>query len=276
MQPAMAQSPVASDSIAEAIQIKVLDADTANAPTGSGSARGLTVQVADAAGMRVRDAAVIFRLPDTGSSARFADGTLAAVTYTDADGKAHVKDIRWGDTPSVMVRVTAVKGTAHAGLLFEHTSGPMTAPVSATAAQAVLPVQPPQPVVALTRVAQPQIIPGTVIPQRAMATRPPSPGNLPVVSVTNSGETEDDSPDTNVPARHSLGASNALEETPDVSISSSGAASSGHSKKKWIILLAIAAGAGSSLAFVHKGNSSSSSSSSGISIGSPTISVGHP
>ncbi len=116
----------------------------------------------------------------------------------------------------------------------------------------------------------------SVAPHPVSVTRPAVPANLPTVSVTNNQETADDSQDANVPARHSFGAASALTEVPDVSITSSGAASHGHSKTKWIAVLAIAAGTGAALAFVHKGNTSSSSSSSGISIGSPSISVGHP
>jgi hypothetical protein len=174
----------------------------------------------------------------------------------------------------VTLRVTAVKGTAHAGLLFEQPPSSKAASISAAARQS-LPVEPPKPISSPVEITRPQSISVSVIPQRAPETRL-VPGNLPGVSVTNDGEKDDDSPDTNVPARHSLGAANALVEAPDVSISSSGTASHGHSKTKWIAILAIAAGTGAALALVHKGSTSSSSSSSGISIGSPTISVGHP
>jgi hypothetical protein len=272
----MAQSPATTDPAGEALQIRVLDAGTSNAPAGSHATHGLTVQVTGAAGAVVRDAAVIFRLPDSGSPARFGDGSFAAVTYTDADGKARANDVRWGDAPdSVTLRVTAVKGTAHAGLLFEQPPTSMATPLSAAVRQSVL-VEPPKPISSPVEITRPQSISVSVTPQRAPETRPAVPGNLPAVSVTNDGEKDDDSPDTNVPARHSLGAANALVEAPDVSISSSGTASHGHSNTKWIAILAIAAGTGAALALVHKGSTSSSSSSSGISIGSPTISVGHP
>ncbi len=271
----MAQSPLAADPITEALQIRMVDADNASARIGSRSNQGFTVEVTDAAGRVVRDAAVIFRLPDSGPSGRFADGTLAAVTYADADGKARVSDIRWDDTPGlVMLRVTAAKGTAHAGLLFEQTLSAAATPVSAAAARQSVPVQPSLPVPASVQTSQPPSAPVAVIRQRAPATRPAVPGNLPAVSVTNNGETDDDSPDANVPSRHMVGAANALEGAPDVSITSSGAASGGHSKAKWIAVIAVAAGAGVALALVRKG--SSSSSSSGITIGSPTVSVGHP
>ncbi len=276
VEPVMAQSPAAADPASEALQINIVDADIANPPLDS-HVQGLTVQVTDASGAYVRDAAVVFRLPDSGSSARFADGTLAAVTYTDANGKARVNDIRWSETPgSVMVRVTAVKGTAHAGLLFERTPSSAAKAVSAGAAQQSVTVQPVVPAPSPIETAQPHNIPVSVVSPRAPANRPTVPGNVPAVSITNKQETDDDSQDANVPVRHSSGAENVLAEAPDVSITSSGAASGGHSKKKWIAVLAIAAGTGAALALVHKGGTSSSSSASGVSIGSPSISVGHP
>jgi len=275
VEPVMAQSPVAADTVGEALQIKILDSSAAGAPVGAHAVRGLTVQVTDAVGTPVRDAAVVFRLPDSGSSARFADGTLAAVTYTDVDGKARANGILWGDTPgAAMLRVTAAKGTAHAGLLFEQPQSSTPALVSASARQSV-PVEPPIPVSTPVEAARPQSIPVSITPQRLASTRA-VPGNLPAVSVTNNADKDDDAPDVNVPARRSLGAASALAEAPDVSITSSGASSGGHSKTKWIAVLAIAAGTGAALALVHKGNTGSSSSSSGISIGSPSISVGHP
>ena len=272
LEPVMAQSVAAPGPTSEALQIKVVDSSI------SAALHGLTVVISDTTGTPVRDAAVIFRLPDNGSPARFADGTLAAVTYTDADGKARAGEIRGGDAPgSISVRVTAVKGTVHAGLLFEPTQA-SPAVLAPLAVRQSIPVEPPTPI----QMPQPQSPRVSTAPQRVSISRPAIPGSLPAVSVVNgkntddNGETDEDSPDTNVPSRHSLGASNLLEESPEVAISSSGAASGGHSKTKWIAVLAIAAGTGAALAFVHKGNSSSSTSSSGVSIGSPTISVGHP
>lgn len=68
-------------------------------------------------------------------------------------------------------------------------------------------------------------------------------------------------------------------EIPHVSITShpaDGKVSSG-SHKKWIILaLAIGAGAGAAFTFSGKKSGSSNASSSTTTIGSPTISVGHP
>lgn len=273
LEPMMAQSVALPGPTGEALQIKIADANT------SAGLRGLTVVVTDTTGAPVSDAAVIFRLPDNGSPARFADGTFAAVTYTGADGKARAGEIRGGDASGpISLRITAVKGTAHAGLLFEPTPAPAAAVAPVAALQTVT-VAPPAPV----QIPQPQSVPVVAAQQPVSISRPPAvPGSLPAVSVVNSKDTDsnreadEDSPDTNVPARHSLGASSLLEQSPEVAISSSGGASGSHSKTKWIAAIAIAAGAGAALAFVHKGSSSSSASSSGVSIGSPTISVGHP
>jgi hypothetical protein len=62
-------------------------------------------------------------------------------------------------------------------------------------------------------------------------------------------------------------------------VNTGAASSGGHSKAKWIAIAAVAAGAGLAFALLHTSgstNGSSSGSTSGISIGAPTVSVGHP
>jgi hypothetical protein len=88
-----------------------------------------------------------------------------------------------------------------------------------------------------------------------------------------------DLPDANVPIRHVFPGSardDGESGAPRVSISSTtGDGGSGHHfKKKWLIVLAVAAGAGAGIAFAHIG--SGSGSSSGVTVGTPVVSVGHP
>ena len=213
------------------------------------SANGITVAVVDQDARPVANAAVVFRLPAGSSQPTFADGSSSTVAYTDPSGRAHVEGIHWanGGGP-VSVKITAVKGTAHAGLLSELTPPARPAPA----------VEPSRRVAA----------------EREHAPMPaqlrPVPGTLPAAVV------DDDSPDANVPLRNTLGTGAAEGLAPSVSITSTGRSGASHSKTKWIIVgLAVAAGAGAAFALAHKG-SSSSSSSSGVSIGAPTVSVGHP
>jgi hypothetical protein len=100
--------------------LRLLLKSATTAAVNSPAASGFLVEVTDAKGAPVLDAAVYFRLPDEGVTGTFADGSHAAVAYTDAAGLAHSPALRWGATPgSANVRITAAKGPLHAGLLVE-------------------------------------------------------------------------------------------------------------------------------------------------------------
>ena len=262
--------------------------------------------VTDQSGTGVANAAVIFRLPDSGPSGAFADGTRSSIVYTDAQGKARTGPIHWGDTPGIVsLRITAAQAAAHAGLLFEETLS-STAPASPALATAIPAAAP---------VIATQVIATPVIATPVIATPGPrlAPGNLPAarrspgvvienvsakstahkrarpVADPDDEETDPteaaaalpktaaidyDSPDANVPIRHSSETGADEGDSPGISVTNAGGdVHSGHSKKKWLIALAAAAGAGVALAMLHR---SSGSSTSGLSIGSPSISVGHP
>ncbi len=275
--PLLAQSPALGSSVsltpdtaAASLQLRMAENDGTAVVAGTRSANGMSVEVTDPAGAPVQNAAVVFRLPDSAPSGKFADGTLAAVAYTDAQGRAKAKDIQWDSViGTVAVRVTAVKDTMHAGLLFEEN---LTAPAVAAVGRAV-PMAAPQIEPAAAKAVRMARMP-TVVAEDPKV----QPGELAAeLPVAKTFVPSDDSPDANVPMRRMLGTAESGGGEPGVSISTSGAASSsgGHSKLKWILIAAVAAGgAGAALAFVHKG--SSSSSSTGISIGSPSVSVGHP
>ncbi len=221
------------------LQIRLFDSDGVHAVAGSTTLKGFTVQVSDDAGNGVADAAVVFRLPEAPASGAFTDGTHAAVAYTDQSGRAQVTGIQWTSVAGVVgIKVTATKGTAHAGILVEETLTATTAPVTASVSEPVAEPAPP-PAISLRQ-------PGTVtVTDRLPPPKSAVSEGAPSVSVIN-GLT-------------------------------GGKIHSG-SKTKWIILAAvIAVGAGAGIALAGKSKSSPSSSpSNGVSIGGPSISVGAP
>lgn len=239
------------------LQLHLLESDGSSAVAGSATAKGFTVQVADEAGNGVADAAVVFRLPEAASTGTFADGTHAAVAYTDQSGRAHVSGIQWGSTAgTVGIKITATKGTAHAGILVEEMLTAGITPVAVVAA--------PVPVVAAP----------ISVPTAKTEERPEPPAPKPNVSVRQPGTLD---ASDGLPAPKAAASAGA----PSVSVTNDLKGQkihSGSSKTKWIILAAvIAAGAGAGIAMAGKSKSgSSSSSSSGVTIGGPTVSVGTP
>ncbi len=269
--PILAQSAFsASDPSSQASNIQLRVIEESNA--GSVRAKALTVQVRDENGRPVQDAAVAFRLPDTSASGTFADGTHSAVAYTDAFGTAHVEGIRWiASSGSVPVRITASKGTSHAGLLYEEKLSESVIPPSTPALRAEEnSVKAPLPSFA------PALpVPGVAALDQPKASIVPAGGELatmvaaarPSVSISNFSKSSSGSVD-------SL-RSNA---DPSISISSSPQGYSNHSSlKKWLIWSAVLAGAGAGASFAFSGRSSSTSATSGSTstIGTPTINIGH-
>ena len=304
--PLLAQLPTppstADSASPMALQLRVLGKDPSSLPAGTHSTEGISVEVTDASGSQVSNAAVVFRFPDAGPSATFGDGTRSAVAYTDGAGRAQISDIQWGNMPgSVALRITAAKGTSHAGLLVEQTVAaaslpavnlPIAVPLAqaSTAAAptpAAMPGTRPNPIAVPSPVSGPgaerRSSPGVTIEHRGSPVRGRS------VDASNQGPAyannfsrsnaaiEVDAPDANVPLRHAFGTGADAGEAPGVSITSAGPASgSGHSKKKWILILAAAAGAGAAGAMLEMRKGGPAAASSGLSIGAPTVSVGHP
>jgi len=233
------------------LQIRIVDSDGSAAVAGSSTAKGFTVQVSDGAGNGVSDAAVVMRLPDGAVTGAFADGSQAAVAYTDERGQAHLAGVQWSTAPGVVgVRITATKGTIHAGMLFEETLRAGITP-AADAAPVAVAVE-PDPVV--------------VAPRPLISVR--QPGSVAAANV----EAFDRLP--NVRPANATG-------SPGVSVTNGPTGAKIHGgggKTKWIILaVAVAAGAGVAVAMAAKGKSSSSSATAGgVSIGAPTVSVGAP
>jgi len=239
----LATAPIQAQAAAD-IQLRVVDSDGAAVTAGSSGTKGFTVQVTDGTGLAVQDAAVVLRLPETGSTGVFSDGTRAAVAYTDSSGLAHLPAIQWNSAPGVAgVKITASKGTSHAGIMVQETLSAASSPV------AVQPALPPPPAISTP----PAPIEHVPAPQPGVVSKPEGlPSVTPAVSVTS----------------------------PSVSVVNGPTHENIHSggKTKWIVLAVVAAGAGAGFAFASKGKSSSSSStaSPGVSIGNPTVSFGQP
>jgi hypothetical protein len=260
--PVSAQSPVSSFTAAGTnLQIHVVESDGAQVAPNSHSVKGFVVDITDAAGAPVPDAAVVVRLPETGATGTFADGTHAAVSYTDQAGRAHISSIQWSSVSgSIPIKVTATKGSIHAGILIEQTLAAALAP------------KPAEQVVHQPAPAPPPISQDSLSASSETKPEPALASPAPKVTVQQPGAVGHPS--------HALSSSAATSVAPMVSVTNGPTHQKVHSgggKAKWIILAAVAVGAGAGVAMAGKGKSGSSSSPTpSISIGQPTISVGHP
>jgi hypothetical protein len=116
--PVIAGTP--AETPAETLQMHATAADGSSVAPGSHSLKGFDIQVSDESGAGVGDVAVVLRLPDSGTTGVFGDGTHSAVGYTDATGRALISGIHWSsEAGSVPITITATKGAAHAGMLLE-------------------------------------------------------------------------------------------------------------------------------------------------------------
>jgi hypothetical protein len=246
-----------------ALQLRLLQSDPAVA-VNSRSAQGFLVEATDANGAPVPEAAIALRLPESGPSGTFADGSHSAVVYTDAAGRAHLTGILWGSIAGIAeLRLTAAKGSAHAGLLLEQTvnAAGSSASVPAPAIQAA-----PEKIPATVVTAAPKPVQPGTLPPPAPAVQPPSV----IIATAHSGAS---SPVLPAAAKSDKGD----KQPPSVSVTSAspGAYPSHSSSKKWIIIALIAVGAGAGAAFAFKGKGSTPAAAPGLSIGAPSISVGH-
>jgi hypothetical protein len=237
----------------QALQLRLVEGESTDVPAGSRALKGFLIEVVDSSGVAVPDAALALRLPDSDPTGTFADGTHSAVTYTDQTGRAKIGGIQWNATPGlVAIRVTASRGTAHAGVLIQQTLAPrsvgaVATPISQTAADALPP---------------------------AVASVPLS---LPLPFDTQSlAKVIPSTQSATVAPRFDAPAPVQRNPEPAVSVTSASPGESKHSNKtKWIILLAaVAAGAGIGVAMMGKKSTASAATAPGISIGPPTVSVG--
>ena len=252
--PANAQSPFQS------LQLRLVQS-SGDAPAGATDPRDLIVEVTDGGGAPVADATVTFHLPDEGATGVFADGNRAAVVTSGASGHARISGIRWGTTPgTVALRITASKGSSHAGVIAElKLDGAALPPVTAAKAEPEkkIPVVPKAEAVRIA--ANNPEPPAPVAPLR------------PASVLLTHASAEDLAAQPSTEARVSI--------STDAANSGAAPVPSHGSKKKWIIVAVIAAGAaGGAVAFLSKSKTTSTSTTSPTAptIGTPTISIGLP
>jgi hypothetical protein len=142
----------------------------------------------------------------------------------------------FADGSQATVRITAAKGAAHAGLIVEQ-------PIAANVVAVPVPKAVPQP-----GILQPP-------PAKIVKAEP-------------------------IPVAHS-GASTpvAAAPPPSVSVTNTNASpgETAHSSKKWLVVLLVAGAAGAGAAFAFKGKGASAAPAApSLSIGNPSISIGHP
>jgi hypothetical protein len=247
--------------------LRLLPKSPATVSVSSQTASGFTVEVTSADGHPVSDAAVAFRLPEDEPTGTFPDGLHAAVVYTNASGQAHSPAVHWGAVPgSASVRITAVKGPLHAGLLVAETLQATTNPTAANSHAAnpltpgTLPISAPQVVVVS--------VPNPTIPNPPAVTAPPvdppalHPGvGKPVPKIADT--TRSGASPAPVAPKPEVSITNAPEIHP-------------HSNKKWLILAVIAVGAGVGVALAMKGKGPTTAAATTVAspIGTPTVTVG--
>jgi hypothetical protein len=224
------------------LHLRAASTNVSRIEAGKISQSGLSVQVSDGNGAPVSGATVLFRLPSDGANGVFSDGSRVAVVYSGNDGVATVRNIQWGTNQGTAdVRVTATVGNVHAGTLIEETLVSKHAASIETRRGEVAVAPPAVPSPAMITARTPGSAPAarTLSPDAALSTQtaPPS------VLITNKP--------------------------------SSGANIGGHTKRWIVIALVGAAAAGGAFAVMGRGKSGSASTST-TTIGTPTISIGHP
>jgi len=256
---------VSSESNPEAVlHVRIVD-DPGPSATHSTSAKGYVVQVTDTSGAPVSGAAVALSLPEEGATGRFANGLRAWVVYTDAAGIARFPVIQWGEHAGPLkLRLTAAKGASHSGLTVAQQLGLENSSVSAVPKPAI----PSAPEVAL-ETAEPGAI------SKPLADAIPPTVNAPAIGSPS------EKPHTLVPNPPAAAGKDGTEPTVTISNSPTGAGGGGHeSHKKLWALVAVGTGAGVATLLALRGHlggggGGSSASSTGVSVGAPTITVGH-
>ena len=254
----LVQAPIGAQPPVQTLQLHLMQP---SAPAAI-DPRDLIVQVTDSTGAAVSDAAITFHLPDDGATGVFADGSRAATVTSDAAGQAHIGGVRWGvPSGTVVLRITASKGSSHAGIIAELKLPPLVVAKSEVVAiPAPALAATPKPIPTLPKSPAVQIVSNS-----APAARPIKPGP---VLLTQASDADNDP----------------HKGEPRVSISTNTPASGAESlpsqgsKKKWIILAVVAAGAaGGAVAFLGKSKTATpTTTASGPTIGAPSISIGLP
>jgi hypothetical protein len=291
-----AQSPTAQDGATRpasqdaVLHIAVVSGEGATHAPGEHVAKPVTVQVTDGTGQPVEGARVSFQVPREGPGGVLSSGLGTDLGTTDADGRATVRSLQLNRIAGrYLIRVTAAKDQARAGIVLPQfiternsvreiadRTAPPAAPdkaLPAAASPAPPPVQPnsapletaPNAPIPLQKAREPKALTAAIRAARAPAqaseeAAPPGPPRIPTIVITQGSR------------KPVAGA-----------ISGVYTAHQGKSHKKWIWLGLLAAGgvggafAGSSMGATAAHNSATAAAvTAGVSIGTPTFSIGKP
>ena len=239
-----AQTPATgADQSIQELHLRVVEGGGAEYKVGSLSDKSLVVAVTDQNGAPVPSAAVLFRLPDEGATGAFTDGTRVIIAYSDMQGLAVVRNIQWGSTPGpVVLRITATKGAAHAGILAPEMliAGGRSRRPKASAENPPPTVKPAQPKPVAVMQVQASAPQPAIPPPAESAPHPAAP---PAVSIVTDPK---------------------------------GSVHSGSKKWLWIALIGAGAAAGAIAAGGGSHSSAGSGSPASLTIGSPSVSIGRP
>jgi hypothetical protein len=292
-----AQSPTAQDGATRpasqdmVLHIAVVSGEGATHAPGEHVAKPVTVRVTDGTGRPVEGARISFQVPREGPGGVLSSGLGTDLAMTDADGRATVRALQLNRIAGrYLVRVTAAKDQARAGIVLpqyiaERSSGresadrtaPLAAPEKtspATASPATPPAQPrPTPAEATPaapleprKSKEPKALTAAIQPSQSLGhladdSAPPRPPRIPTIVITQGSR----------------------KPVADAMVNGGYAAHQGKSHKKWIWLGILAAGgvggafAGSSMAATAAHNSATAAAvTAGITIGTPTLSIGKP
>jgi len=271
----LASLAVAQDSV---LHIKIVAGDGAQYAAGS-HAKPLTVEVTDATGRPVAGARVSFQVPEEGPGGMFASGLRTDIAITDSNGRATGHGVQLNRVAgSFAIRITAAKEQQRAGTIARQSIGNADAATESADRKAPVPASKestPAPAPAPQRPATPPptiTVPGTTAtgPVKVAAQQAP-----PAATLKTAAEPPHGVPTIIVTQKSSKSITEVGADSPHRS----------HKKLIWIGLLA-AGGAGAFFAERSLGASASHNEttgaataaglSSGVSIGTPTITIGKP
>ena len=252
------------------LQLKVVAGDAAEYRIGSRTAHSVTVLVTDESGKPVANAIVSFRLPETGPSGAFNSGLRAEIVTTGPDGCASISGIQWNSNPGkVALRITALKDQARAGIISLQKLNDR-APQNETPAAVKIetpPLKPDSPAPSF------EVAPAKSASEKFTAapvkSAPVPPTNVAVAAADFAAVG---------PAPESAKAEELVPQPP--SPGGEGVFTASHGgHAKWILIGVVVLGGVAAGVVLGMGKSSSSNpvtSATGITIGAPTIIVGHP
>jgi len=270
----LASLAIAQDSV---LHLKVVAGDGAQHAAGA-HAKPLTVEVTDATGRPVAGARVSFQVPEEDPGGLFANGLRTDIVITDSNGRATGHGLQLNRVAgSFAIRITAAKEQQRAGTIARQFIG--NADTSTESADRKTPVpetkeQTPAPAAAPQRPATPPpaiTVPGTTAtgPVKVAVQQTPPP------AIKAAAEPPHGVPTIIVTEKSSKSITEVGADSPHKS----------HKKLIWLGLLA-AGGAGAFFAEKTLGASASHGEttgaattaglSSGITIGTPTITIGKP